>query len=55
MQGMIADTGGDWKLIEQHRWLSMLTDWVFNTLGHLRGGHHAMHGSGWGSLAIPVF
>jgi hypothetical protein len=45
MQGMIADTGGDWKLFEQHRSMSMITDWVFNPFGHLRGGHHAMHGS----------
>jgi protein-S-isoprenylcysteine O-methyltransferase Ste14 len=45
MQGMIADTGGDWKLFEQHRSLSMITDWIFNPFGHLRGGHHAMHGN----------
>ena len=45
MQGMIADTGGDWKLFEQHRTLGMIADWVFNPFGHLRDGHHAMHGS----------
>ena len=43
MQGMIADTGGDWKLFEQHRSFAMIADWVFNPFGHLRGGHHAMH------------
>jgi protein-S-isoprenylcysteine O-methyltransferase Ste14 len=43
MQGMIADTGGDWKLYKQHHALSMVTDWVFNPFGHLRDGHHAMH------------
>jgi len=43
MQGMIADTGGDWKLFEQHRSLAMITDWVINPFAHLRGGHHAMH------------
>ena len=43
MQGMIADTGGDWKLFEQHRSLAMITDWIINPFGHLRGGHHAMH------------
>ncbi|BDU71495.1 methyltransferase family protein [Mesoterricola silvestris] len=43
MQGMIADTGGDWKLFEQHRSLAMITDWVINPFGHLRSGHHAMH------------
>ncbi len=45
MQGMIADTGGDWKLFEQHRTIGMIADWVFNPFGHLRGGHHAMHGA----------
>ncbi len=44
MQGMIADTGGDWKLFEQHRTIGMIADWVFNPFGHLRGGHHALHG-----------
>ncbi len=43
MQGMIADTGGDWKLYKQHHAISMIADWVFNPSGHLRGGHHAMH------------
>ena len=45
MQGMIADTGGDWKLYEQHHSLSMITDWVFHPFRHLREGHHAMHGA----------
>ena len=45
MQGMIADTGGDWKLFEQHRTIGMISDWVFNPFGHLRDGHHAMHGA----------
>ena len=44
MQGMIADTGGDWKLFEQHRTIGMIADWVLNPFGHLRGEHHAMHG-----------
>lgn len=44
MQGMIADTGGTWKLYEQHHSLSMITDWVFHPFRHLREGHHAMHG-----------
>ncbi|HYA85531.1 MAG TPA: methyltransferase [Nitrospirota bacterium] len=42
MQGMIADTGGDWKLFNQHHSMAMITDWIFNPFGHLRGGHHAM-------------
>jgi len=43
MQGMIADTGGDWKLYEQHHSISMITDWIFHPYRHLREGHHAMH------------
>ena len=43
MQGMIADTGRDWKLFNQHHSMAMITDWIFNPFGHLREGHHAMH------------
>jgi protein-S-isoprenylcysteine O-methyltransferase Ste14 len=43
MQGMIADTGGDFKLFNQHHSMSMITDWVFHPFAHLREGHHAMH------------
>jgi len=43
MQGMIADTGGDWKLFNQHHSMARITDWIFNPFGHLREGHHAMH------------
>ncbi len=45
MQGMIADTGGDWRLYNQHHSLSMISDWVFHPFRHLREGHHAMHGA----------
>ncbi|MGE5173619.1 MAG: methyltransferase family protein, partial [Betaproteobacteria bacterium] len=41
MQGMIADTGGDWKLYEQHHSLSMILDWIFHPFRHLRDGHYA--------------
>jgi protein-S-isoprenylcysteine O-methyltransferase Ste14 len=44
MQGMIADTGGDWKLFNQHHSIAMITDWIFNPFGHLREGHHAHAG-----------
>jgi hypothetical protein len=45
MQGMIADTGGDWRLYNRHHSLSMISDWVFHPFRHLRGGHHTMHGA----------
>jgi protein-S-isoprenylcysteine O-methyltransferase Ste14 len=44
MQGMIADTGSQWKLFKQHHSVSMITDWIFHPFRHLREGHHAMHG-----------
>ena len=39
MQGMIANTGEEWKLFEQHRTIGMITDYIVNPLGHLTGGH----------------
>ena len=30
MQGMIADTGGEWKLFEHHKTLGMITEYVFH-------------------------
>src|SRR5574340_893075 len=44
MQGMIADTGGNWKLYKQNHSLAMITDWIFHPFRHLRDGHLAMHG-----------
>lgn len=45
MQGLIADTGGDWKLYKQHHTIGMITDWIFHPFGHLSGAHLAMHGA----------
>jgi protein-S-isoprenylcysteine O-methyltransferase Ste14 len=50
MQGMIANTGGEWKLFEQHKTLGMITEYIFHPFAHLTGGHshHAemqTHGS----------
>lgn len=43
MQGLIADTGGEWRLYKQHHTISMITDWIFHPFRHLEEGHHAMH------------
>lgn len=43
MQGLIADTGGQWKLYKQHHTISMITDWLIHPFRHLEEGHHAMH------------
>ena len=46
MQGMIADTGGEWKLFEQHKTIGMITEYILHPFGHLTGGHmgHAAMG-----------
>jgi len=43
MQGLIADTGSEWKLYKQRHTVSMITDWIFHPFRHLEEGHHAMH------------
>jgi protein-S-isoprenylcysteine O-methyltransferase Ste14 len=39
MQGMIANTGEDWKLFEQHKTIGMITEYILHPFGHLTGGH----------------
>jgi len=46
MQGLVADTGGQWKLYKRHHTIGMITDWIFHPFRHLREGHHAMHTGG---------
>ena len=43
MQGMIADTGPEWRLYQHHQTLPMITDWIFHPFRHLQGGHMMMH------------
>jgi len=46
MQGMIADTGGEWRLYKQHHAGAMIADWIFHPFRHLEGGHGmAGHGA----------
>jgi protein-S-isoprenylcysteine O-methyltransferase Ste14 len=46
MQGMIADTGGEWRLFKQHHAGAMIADWIFHPFRHLEGGHgKAGHGA----------
>ena len=39
MQGMIADTGEEWKLFAQHATVRMITDYVLHPAAHLAAGH----------------
>ncbi len=43
MQGLIADTGDEWRLYRRHFTVSRFLDWVFHPFSHLAGGHHAGH------------
>jgi protein-S-isoprenylcysteine O-methyltransferase Ste14 len=45
MQGMIADTGPEWRLYQHHQTLPMIVEWIFHPFRHLQGGH-MMHRGG---------
>jgi len=39
MQGMIANTGDEWKLYEQHATIKMIVDYIMHPFSHLTRGH----------------
>jgi hypothetical protein len=39
MQGMIANTGDEWKLFEQHKTIGMITEYILHPFSHLTEGH----------------
>ena len=41
MQGLIADTGDEWRLYRRHFTLSRFMDWVLHPFSHLAGHHHS--------------
>ena len=63
MQGLIADTGGNWRLYEKHHTIARFLDWVFHPFTHMGGAHpsvfgsasHAMHGMAMGSTRRLIF
>jgi hypothetical protein len=44
MQGMIADTGEQWKLFEHHKTIRMIAEYIVHPFAHLTGGHHHVAG-----------
>lgn len=54
MQGMIADTGPQWRLYEHHQTLPMIADWIFHSFRHLKGGHMMMHHDIGGTSATNI-
>lgn len=46
MQGMIADTGEEWRLYERHKTIGMITEYVFHPFAHLTEGHGHHEGPG---------
>jgi hypothetical protein len=63
MQGLIADTGGDWQLYKRHHSIGRFSDWVFHPFGHLGGAqnpvfeptHHPDHSMAAGSARRLIF
>jgi protein-S-isoprenylcysteine O-methyltransferase Ste14 len=45
MQGMIANTDGEWKLYEQHRTIGIITDYILHPFAHLTGVHFGHMGT----------
>jgi protein-S-isoprenylcysteine O-methyltransferase Ste14 len=54
MQGMIADTGPEWRLYQHHQTIAMIADWIFHPFRHLQGGHMMMHREVGGASAVGV-
>jgi hypothetical protein len=54
MQGMIADTGPQWRLYEHHQTLAMIADWVLHPFRHLQEAHAMMPHDMSGVLAGPT-
>jgi protein-S-isoprenylcysteine O-methyltransferase Ste14 len=54
MQGMIADTGPQWRLYEHHQTLAMIADWIVHPFRHLQGGHMMMHHDAAAEGAAPA-
>jgi protein-S-isoprenylcysteine O-methyltransferase Ste14 len=44
MQGMIADTGPQWKLFQHHRTFRMIAEYIIHPFAHVAGGHQHMAG-----------
>jgi protein-S-isoprenylcysteine O-methyltransferase Ste14 len=63
MQGLIADTGGDWQLYKRHHSVARFFDWVFHPFGHLGGTQgsvfdpvaHSEHNMAAGSVRRLIF
>jgi protein-S-isoprenylcysteine O-methyltransferase Ste14 len=51
MQGMIADTGLQWRLYEHHETFAMIADWILHPFRHLQGGHMMAHNNTGGASA----
>jgi protein-S-isoprenylcysteine O-methyltransferase Ste14 len=57
MQGMIADTGEEWKLFARHTTVRMITDYLLHPVAHLAEGHGhpGAMGSGVAMHESPAF
>ena len=59
MQGLIADTGDEWRLYHRHVTISRFIDWILHPFSHLSGHHsvlnHASHDLNQGVVRRLVF
>ena len=59
MQGMIADTGDEWRLYRRHVTINRFLDWIFHPFSHLSGHHsvlnHESHDMGKGAVRRLIF
>ena len=59
MQGLIADTGNEWRLYNRHVTIIRFLDWIFHPFSHLSGHHsvlnHASHDIDQGVIRRLIF
>jgi protein-S-isoprenylcysteine O-methyltransferase Ste14 len=59
MQGLIADTGEEWRLYNRHVTIIRFIDWILHPFSHLSGHHsvlnHAVHDMNQGGVRRLVF
>jgi hypothetical protein len=52
MQGLIADTGTEWRLYRRHFTITRFLHWIFHPFSHLAGGAGHLHDHAQGTLEM---
>jgi hypothetical protein len=53
MQGMIANTGPEWRLFQRHQTMAMIADWIIHPFRHLEHGAMMAHATAGHGGAMP--